>query len=254
MANFTFEKFYEVTYRDADPKQECKLESYLDFMADCGMNNEKAFGFPINGENGLRESSWVFFDYEVKIYEKAKLGQYLKVVTIIDDLTKYYATRKFLIFNNNGKLIAESKVLAFLIDTKRRRPIMVPDIYFQVYGINQDKKTKQLQRLSIPEIETIDSEKVFEPSYGSIDVNYHVGNTTYLQWALDTMPLNIVEEYTVFEIKMQFEKEINYGTKIKVSSQIKGDGDKIQAIHKITNLDDDKLAIIETSWTKSFFS
>lgn len=252
MASFTFEKQYEVTYRDSNPRQECKLESYLDFMADCGMNNEEAYGFPTIGANALSENSWVFFDYEIKLYGTATQGEYLKVVTIIDDLTKFYATRKFLIFNSSGKLIVESKVLAFLIDTKKRRPIMVPDTYFEVYGIDKEKKRPKTKRLDISDVERVDYHSEFDAHYSYLDVNNHVGNGTYLRWALGTLPLDMIDEFRVTKIKMQFEKEIGSGSKVRVITQVDGNEDEKKVTSKITTLGDKKLALIETSWAKRF--
>ena len=55
----------------------------------------------------------------------------------------------------------------------------------------------------------------FKVRYTDIDSNNHVNNTKYIDWAIETLPEDIVNNYVLDEVKVTFEKECKYGRRSK---------------------------------------
>lgn len=243
-----YEKKYEVTYRDADARQECHLTSYMDFMADCGMSQENNLGFSFFDLIDNNQT-WVLYDYNINVYKYAKYRDVLKIVTYVDSIKKFYAVRNFKVYNDKNELIVEGKTVAFLIDTIKRKTIMIPQEYYEAYGV--DIKTGGVSRtkFKISKLENIDYEKNFNVRYIDIDINSHVGNVKYVSWIMETMPIDIIKNYRVSHLKIKYEIEIPYGSDVKAQTEIRQEEENLIAIHQILK-DGEVVAFLESNWTK----
>lgn len=244
-----FEKTYEVTYRDTDARGECFFTSYMNFMADCGLSHEESLGFslPKMVENN---HTWMLFDYDVNVHDNAKYKEKIRVVTYAKSLNKFYALREFKMYNEQEVLICEGSTLAILIDINKRRPCRIHDEYYIAYGVEKINLENSKRELSFNKLERLDYEKNVEVRYTDIDMNWHVGNVKYVKWVLETIPLDIIKNYKTCKVKIKYEKEIIYGTNVKILTQINNYDNKIIAIHKLVNDGQEEVAFIESYWTK----
>ena len=56
-------------------------------------------------------------------------------------------------------------------------------------------------------MEKADNENIFKVRYGDIDSNMHVNNVRYVEWAVESLPLETVLNYELKELNVVFEKE-----------------------------------------------
>ncbi|MDZ7548328.1 acyl-[acyl-carrier-protein] thioesterase, partial [Clostridium perfringens] len=83
------------------------------------------------------------------------------------------------------------------------------------------------------------------------DFNKHVNNTKYVEWAIESLPEDIVKNYKLEEIKVTFEKECKYGEEIKsLSSFIKEEDGSLTTIHRIETFDNKELTKLIAHWRK----
>ena len=77
-----------------------------------------------------------------------------------------------------------------------------------LYMVQRDMEGEfKLPRLK--NFEDYDYEETFKVRYSDIDSNGHVNNTKYIEWSIETLPKNIVDNYMLEEIKVIFEKNVN---------------------------------------------
>lgn len=242
-----FTKEYEVTYRDTDARGECFLTSYMNFMADCGLSQDEKHGFVI-ADMVKENHTWMLVDYEIDIYKYAKYKEKLKAVTYVDGMNKFYAVRHFKIYDQEDDLILDGKTLVILVDAKKRRPISIPNEHYESYGVEEKTATIGRNKLKLPRCEKFDYEKNFNVRYSDIDLNLHVGNVTYLEWVLETIPFNIMTKYKIYSVKIKYKKELTYEDHITVRTEISHEDNKVIANHEIINENEEVVALLQTCW------
>ena len=82
-------------------------------------------------------------------------------------------------------------------------------------------------------MEKADNENIFKVRYGDIDSNMHVNNVRYVEWAVESLPLETVLNYELKELNVVFEKECKYGAEIIASYELREDNDELIVLHKI---------------------
>lgn len=244
-----FTKEYEVTYRDTDARGECLLTSYMHFMADCGLSQDENYGFVI--ADMVKENyTWMLVDYDITIYEYAKYKEKLRATTYIEGMNKFYARRCFKIYDKDDKLILEGKNLVILVDSKKRRPMSILDEHYKAYGVEEKNPSIGRNKLKLSKCNKVDYEKEFNVRYSDIDLNLHVGNVTYLGWILETIPFDIMINYKINSVKIKYQKELTYGEKVNVKTELGNKESGIIANHEIINENNELVALLETRWTK----
>ncbi|MDQ0151130.1 acyl-[acyl-carrier-protein] thioesterase [Eubacterium multiforme] len=244
-----YTKPYEVMYRDSDYKLRCKLESIVDFFCDIGNIHAEKMGDSIDFQIA-HGCTWVFYKYDIKMYKYPKYRQKVYVTTMPAGFKKFYAYRNYIVKSEEGELLAEATALFFLINIEKRRPARIFKEYYDMYDQEDDlDKAIDMEKIEKPTRE--DYYKEFQIRYSDIDSNTHVNNAKYIEWAVESVPLEVVKDYQVSRMKVVFEKETTYGNKIHVSAEVKKEGDKLITLHRITNKDGEELTLLEAHWTKA---
>ena len=88
---------------------------------------------------------------------------------------------------------------------------------------------------SIPLIGTCDRELEFYPRRSEIDLNQHVNNVAYMNWALETIPEGLTDGYIPTEVQIFFKKEARRGDRILSKVNILKGKDVLETIHLLVN-------------------
>lgn len=150
--------------------------------------------------------------------------------------------------NSDGEKLATANSQWLLVDTEKKRPIKVTKYMCEVYDAKQNKALK-IEDTKGPT--SIDTEKEFHVRYSDIDTNMHVNNAKYATWALETLPLDIMVNYTLKNLKVTYKKETTYGKTIKALTQIENRHDNITCLHSIVDKDEKVLCLLKSFWTKN---
>lgn len=244
-----FEKNYEVHYYDVNYKLETSITTIINFFCDIGTKQSEELGVGIN-EMLSKGLTWVFYKYNIKIHKMPKYGENLKVTTTATGFKKFYASRRYEIFNEDGEKLVDGEGIFLLIDINKRRAVRIPVEQYEIYGVEEDSNFN----IDVSRIEKLTEEmhnKHFYTRYSDIDSNRHVNNSRYVEWAIETIPLDMALNAELKELVVVFQKECTYGTKIKASCQIREeDNGEIVALHKIESEEGVELTNLITKWKK----
>lgn len=241
-----FSKEYEINYYDVDYNLKCKLPSIVNYLCDIGNAQSESVGDTIESLTE-RNSAWVFYKYDIKMKEYPKYRDVIRIETTPAGFNKFYAFRNYKITNSNGELIGEALALFFLIDIAKRRPKRISKDQLKVYD-SEDIANINIEMDKIKALETVDTSKEFNIRYSDIDSNGHVNNVKYIEWAIESAPLDVVREYKLNRVKVVFEKETLYGHKVTVEAQIVNeDNNRITTIHRIYD-EGKELTKLELTW------
>ena len=99
----------------------------------------------------------------------------------------------------------------------------------------------------IPDISTPFKTCEIKVDYDDIDVNKHVNNVRYLDWALKTLDYDFRKTHKVNTIDIYYKKEISFGG--RVLSEVEFDETRTNSIHRIKNADTGEiLCSIKIGW------
>ena len=248
MMGKSFTKNYEVHYYETDSKLKCKISSIVDFICDIGTQQSEELGGGIEYCTN-NNCAWVFYKYDISMYRYPKFREKISITTNAIGFKKFYGLRQYVIKDENEEVIGEAKVLFFLINIEKRRPMRIQKEQYEFYGVDGDSDCNiDLDKLE--RVETMDYSKEFSIRYSDIDSNNHVNNVKYLEWAMETVPPEVVNNYDLKRVKVTFEKECKYGQTISASCLIEHEGENIRSHHKINREDGEELTLLEFEWTK----
>ena len=242
------EKEYEVHYYETNYRLECKMSSIINYFCDIGTKQSENLGVGIDYLTE-RKLAWVFYKYNIKVKRYPKYGEKVKVVTMAKSFKKFYASRAYEIYDENNEKIVDGEGIFLLINIEKRRAVRIPDDQYMAYGVDiencPDIKITKLEKLT----EEMHQNR-FKVRYGDIDSNMHVNNVRYVEWAIESLPLEIVLNYELKELSVIFEKECRYGAEISASYEIKESEDEILILHKIADNEGKELTVLTSSWKK----
>ena len=244
-----FTKNYEIHYYEVDSNLKCKISSIVDFICDIGTQQSEELG---GGIEYCKDNNcaWVFYKYDISMIRYPMFREKISITTKAVGFKKFYGLREYIIKDENEEIIGRAKVLFFLINIEKRRPMRIQKEQYEVYGVEEDADNNIDIFNKLEKIESEDYSKEFNIRYTDIDSNKHVNNVKYLDWAIETIPLEVVENYKISKVKVIFEKECKYGESIVTSCVINREGDKIKSHHKIKKDDGTELTLLELEWDK----
>jgi len=88
-------------------------------------------------------------------------------------------------------------------------------------------------------------ERFFNVRLSDLDLNQHVNNARYIEWALESVPLEIWRGYQLQRIEISFRAETKYGERVIVQTE-QSDGTFFHQI--VSEKDKRNLAVLRTSW------
>lgn len=246
----TYSKEYELHYYDVDSNLRGSMSTIINILSDIGTKQSEALG---SGMESLMQNNmtWVFYNYHVKIFRHPMYGEKLSVTTEPAGFKKFYALRNYEIKDSSGNIVVSANAIFLLINLEKRKMMRIPNEQYEIYGVSEDMK----EEFKIPRLEKLENckyERSFRVRYSDIDSNKHVNNTKYLDWAIETLPEEIVNNYALAEVMVTFEKECKYGEEVKVLTDVREEeGDELVTIHRVETKDGKELTKLIGRWRKS---
>ncbi|MBU5454291.1 acyl-[acyl-carrier-protein] thioesterase [Caproiciproducens sp. MSJ-32] len=246
-----YSKEYEIYYYNVDSKLNCTMPIVLGILSDVGNKDSEDLGSGVN-ELLSKNMTWIFYNYDVKVKRYPKYGEKINVITQSIGFKKFYAVRNYEIIGEDGERIVEGSATFLMLDIKKRRAMRIPKEQYAIYGEAGDMEGEfKLPRLS--DFKEYDYEEIFKVRYSDIDSNGHVNNTKYIEWAIETLPKNIIDNYMLEEIKVIFEKECRYGEEVKVLTKITNNEDgTLTTQHKVLNSEGKELTKLEGKMKETY--
>lgn len=240
----TLKQEYRIHYYDIDYKKNALITSLMNYFDDVAMLQSEQLGI---GLEYLKKhcKAWVLYKWDITIHRFPTYGDKIKVKTIPYAFNKFYAYRRFNITDGQGEQLVSANSVWLFIDTEKRRPIKITEDMYKAYRI-ESGKPQEIEEIQKPV--SIDIEKEFEVRYSDIDTNQHVNNVKYAAWALETVPLDVVLNYTLTNLKVTYRKETRYGETIKVLTQALDKDSNITCLHSIVDENNIELCLLESQW------
>ena len=177
-------------------------KGFLNIFQDIGCLHSDLVGLGINDIPNTH-LSWVVLHWKVKIFKRATYSEILKVKTWSRSATKVHCYRDFEVYNKNGELICIASSKWALTNIEKKSLEKITDEISNRY--NPEEKyvfnTPEIEKLKEP-IDNKILTYTFKVPRRDIDVNNHVHNLYYLDYAYEALLEEIYNgpEYNNLEI------------------------------------------------------
>ncbi len=151
-----------------------------------------------------------------------KYPKYKDKITIRTWISKYSAIkglRENLIYDEQNNIIGRAKGLWVFFDIGKRMPVRIFNDIKEKWSFCSEESIEHNITKKIEAVNNPDYELKFEAHKYDTDMIKHVNNIRYLQWALESVPDEIIENYYLYSIDGRFTAEAKYGQTIISSTK-----------------------------------
>lgn len=229
-----------VGLEDIDFNNNLKIKSLLGFLEDIGGIHSNLVGYGLL-DIPIKKRSWILINWKVKILKRPRYAENLKIKTWAYGMEKLYALRDFEVFNEAGELVIIATSKWVCLDTEKQSIIKVEDKLRDAYTI-ENKRVFEDDIEKLKEPENYIKETDVQITRDMIDVNRHVHNINYMDFATHILPYEVMQQAT--NIEVMYKKEIKETDKIKCKYAIENNSHYV-----VIKSEDDKVlhAIIKLS-------
>jgi acyl-ACP thioesterase len=203
---------------EIDPQGFASIQTICNYLQECAFNHAHILGLSVQAlfEKNL---TWVLSRLHVKMDNYPMWGKSVFLETWPSGASGKFAIRDFLISDSHDNIIGRATTSWMLLDLESFKPISMPEF---IMNINLPDRDRELDSEfpKLPEIDHADIEKTFNVRFSDLDGNRHVNNVRYIEWAAETIPIEIWREYRITELEIGFRSETNYGDRVSVRAQI----------------------------------
>lgn len=210
-----FEHKFEIGFRDVGKSNKLTNKGLLGFLEDIAGMHSNQVGFGLNSidKTGL---TWVLLNWKIRVFSRPLYGESISIKTWARNSVKFYTFRDFEVYNENGDLVAIATSKWVLMDAKTMRLTKISDEMISKYDPELAcvfESEPEINKLNIPEeYSTVLSYTIQRKD---IDINRHVHNTYYLDFAYELLPEDIYENSNLDNFEILYKKETKLGETLK---------------------------------------
>lgn len=196
---------YPVTSADTDMEARLRAGSLVNMLIQSAINSADNLGF---GYSGIRQQKlfWVLSRLTVEIYQPLKWYQEAKVETWPKDIDGILYLRDFKVTDSSNNLAASAVSGWLAIDLSTRRPKRIEATHEELFTSLKDRHALPAAPDKLGAVKDGETFMV-RSTYFDIDLNKHVTSTRYIDWMMDTFPLDHVRSKYPRRISINFMKE-----------------------------------------------
>ena len=236
MDSIVFEKNYEIRSYDTGIDGKLRPDALLGYLQDIAGFHASILGV---GRDELLEKNrfWALVRIICIMKETPGWNEILKIKTWPRSIERILAIRNFLICNEKGVALGEASSSWVIVDAASRRPLK-PEAFLAELGKEDPYKdfSCPLAAKLPPAGAKVYNSPVKSVRYSDLDVNMHVNNAKYLQWVIDSYPLDFLRKHEARVIEANYNSESTAGEDYIVSSEEKGSS----FFHSILKTNDSK--------------
>lgn len=208
-----FTEKHLIPYYDCDVLGQLKVPRLIEMMikasgSQCdslGLTNEFIASF------GL---SWIITEHDLIINRLPLAEEEVSVTSEAESYNKFFSYRKYWIHSASGEELAVMESTFALMNIKERTVNAAP---LEIMAPFESEKIKKIRHgEKIPERTQDATKQAFHVSFWDIDNNYHVNNTVYSAWMIDSHSFDFLIKYRPKRLLIKYNKEIRYDEQVMV--------------------------------------
>lgn len=247
MSAVTYTEEFMVPYYLCDREREVRLTNFMSRIISVSSNQTEAlFGDELNNYMKENNYSWIILQCEMDIDRLPKAGETVQIETKAEGYTKLFCYRRFNIYDESGTQIVSALITYAWLNIKKRRMARLNLEYMEAYGAPFEDRSRRLPEPKAPDQESLITRQ-FDVFYGDIDINDHVNNTVYFNWAIESLGIPFQADYRLTHLNVKYGKEIREGEPVTVLTSKHETENYLETRHTI-NTEEKRHSQVEMRW------
>ena len=211
----TFEHKFEIGFRDVGKSNKITNKGLLGYLEDTAGMHSNLVGCGLN-DIERTNLTWILLNWKVQVFKRPLYGESILVKTWARNTIKFYTFRDFEVYNDKNELVAIATTKWVLLDARTMRLTKISDELMAKY-IPENKlvfgDAKEIGKLDFPT--EYESMLPYTIQRKDIDINRHVHNVTYLDFAYEVLPEEVYDNIDFDNFEILYKKETKLGETIK---------------------------------------
>lgn len=196
---------FPVRAYDVTPRGVASPLALCDFLQEAAGNHATRLG--VSMETLLEnDRAWVLAFLHLEVDRYPAWHDEVQVETWPSGLDRLYATREFLLSDRHGAC-GRATSAWLVIDTNRRRPLRPPAPLHEIDLPDRPPALDVERDRSAAPSSKVLHERNFRVRYHDLDLNRHVNNVRYLEWAVETLPAPWLDARELAHLTLEFRAE-----------------------------------------------
>ncbi|KAA8540666.1 hypothetical protein F0562_024415 [Nyssa sinensis] len=217
---FVYRQTFVIRSYEIGPDKTATMETLMNLLQETALNHVTSSGLAGNGFGATREMSlrkliWVVTRINIQVEKYSSWGDVVEIDTWVDAAGKNGMRRDWIIREyNTQKIITRATSTWVIMNRETRRLSKIPD------EVRKEVQPFYLDRVSIPTADT-DIEKIeklndetakrirsgLAPRWSDMDANQHINNVKYIGWILESVPINVLQDYNLTSMTLEYRRE-----------------------------------------------
>lgn len=205
MSKEEYQEEFKIRASEVDFNQKATIPAICNLLQEVAGNHALELKFDIT-DLQKEELTWVLHRLNLKIDRFPDWRETIMIKTWPSSGDGLRAYRDFLIKDSNNKVIGKCLSYWLILNLKNRRPTRIPK---EILAMAPEDTNHVLPVTDIPDIEILeaDNTKSFKVRKTDLDLNRHVNNVRYIEWALSCIDNNSTDLSTL-DITFQAESRL----------------------------------------------
>ena len=225
---------YPIHSYEVDQHSRLTIVSAINYFQESAWRNAEVLGFGLK-ELAAKKQFWVLSRLYVEMYRYPLWGDKIQFETWPKGIENMFALRDFRLKSENGKELFGAGASAWLIiDATTHRLQRMEQICDNMPLYPHNAVDYKLGKIAT--IATMTPKTRIIAGYTDVDVNNHVNNVSYLNWAVNYLPFE-TNKLTVRSVEINFLSEARLHSPVEISY---GNDNEQNWICSMTNPDSQK--------------
>jgi acyl-ACP thioesterase len=236
------EKFTVRSY-EMDVQGVASVPAICNYLQEVAGNHATELGVAVD-HLFKKNMTWVLSRLHIQVFRFPFWREEIKIETWPSGRQRKFATRDFLIFDQKHNILVKATSSWMIIDLKTQKPIVMPEFMDEIRLPDRQRAIDDsFPKMTLPKNPNL--EQKFDVRLGDLDINQHVNNVKYIEWALESVPLDIWKAKILASLEISFRAETKHGERIIIQTEQNED----IFLHRVISEDDQRdLAVLKSTW------
>jgi medium-chain acyl-[acyl-carrier-protein] hydrolase len=238
---------FRVRSYEMDSLGVARVSAITNYLQETAANHAEALGWTITSAAAERRRNWVLVRLHVHLEVWPRWREAIEIETWPSGFDGLVAFREFLIKGSDGQVIGSASSAWMMVDLARRRATRLPEELHEFPFLDRPRPIEA----PFPKIHfggAADASRTFAVRRGELDINGHVNQQAYVEWACETMPEDLWRQARPVDLAIAFRSETRLGETVESRRAEQGDG---VHVHQLRSLDDGReLATLRSVWRR----
>ncbi|GFQ06646.1 palmitoyl-acyl carrier protein thioesterase chloroplastic [Phtheirospermum japonicum] len=232
---FVYRQSFVIRSYEIGPDKTATMETLMNLLQETALNHVGSAGVAGNGFGATREMSirkliWVVTRIYIQVEKYSSWGDVVEIDTWVDAAGKNGMRRDWIIRDyNTQQIITRATSTWVIMNRETRRLSKIPDeVKKEVEPFYLNRAAIATENTDRDKIEKLTDETAeiiragLAPRWSDMDANQHVNNVKYIGWLLESVPINVLEDYNMKRMTLEYRRECRQSNLLESLTSMKG--------------------------------